>query len=120
MDKKYRIGIVGTGFGVSSHLPALLAHPRFDVVALASPTSAAKIAQERGIPHSFKSCEEMLAGCELDAVTIASPPFTHHADVLASLAAQKHVMCEKPFALNVRQAEEMVAAAQKAGTACGV
>ena len=120
MDKTYRIGIVGAGFGVSSHLPALVAHPRFEVVALASPSSAAKIAQERNIPHAFASCEEMLAGCELDAVTIAGPPFTHHRDVLASLAAGKHVMCEKPFALNVREAEEMVAAAHKAGTACGI
>ncbi|MHB8194523.1 MAG: Gfo/Idh/MocA family oxidoreductase, partial [Vulcanimicrobiaceae bacterium] len=42
-----RIGIVGAGFGVSSHLPALLAHPRFDVVALASPHSAAQIAADR-------------------------------------------------------------------------
>ncbi|MEO6834755.1 MAG: Gfo/Idh/MocA family oxidoreductase, partial [Candidatus Tumulicola sp.] len=81
----YRIGIVGAGFGVSSHLPALLAHPRFDVVALASPSSAARIAAERGIPNAFASCAEMLAGCKLDAVTIASPPHAHSRDVLAAL-----------------------------------
>jgi predicted dehydrogenase len=117
---KIRIGIVGAGFGVYGHLPALVAHPRFDVVAIASPSSAAKIAKERNTPHAFASCDEMLAGCELDAVAITSPPFTHHHDVLASLGAGKHVMCEKPFALNVAQAEEMLAASKRVAVACGV
>jgi predicted dehydrogenase len=118
--KTFRIGIVGAGFGVSSHLPALLAHPRFDVVALASPSSAARIAAERSIPHAFRSCVEMLAGCDLDAVTVASPPHAHVHDVLAALSAGKHVVCEKPFALNVDAAAKMVAASESAGTACGV
>lgn len=116
----YRIGIVGAGFGVTAHLPALLAHPRFEVVALASPSSASRIARERDIPASFPSCEAMLAGCELDAVTVASPPFAHERDVLDSLAARKHVICEKPFALSVESAQTLVAASEQAGTACGV
>lgn len=116
----FRIGIVGAGFGVSAHLPALQAHPRFDVVALASPSTAAQIARERSVPHAFASCQAMLAGCDLDAVTVASPPFTHREDVLASLAAHKHVLCEKPFALDVAGARHMVEAAEVAGTACGL
>jgi predicted dehydrogenase len=116
----YRIGISGAGFGVKAHLPALLAHPRFEVVALASPSSAAAIAKERGIAHAFENTRAMLEGCELDVVTIAAPPFTHRDDVLAALDAGKHVMCEKPFALNVEEAEEMVAASRDAGTACAI
>jgi predicted dehydrogenase len=118
--ERYRIGIVGAGFGAIAHLPALLAHPRFEVVALASPSSAARIARERGVPHAFGSAAAMLAGCALDAVTVASPPFAHRDDVLASLAAGKHVICEKPFALDVAGARAMVDAASAAGTACGV
>jgi predicted dehydrogenase len=118
--KTYRIGISGAGFGVKAHLPALLANKRFEVVALASPSSAKAIAAERKIPHAFSSAQEMIAGCELDAITIASPPFTHRDAVLAALDAGLHVMCEKPFALNVEEAEEMVAASRDAGTACGV
>ncbi len=118
--KTYRIGISGTGFGVKAHLPALIAHPRFEVVALASPFRAEAIAKERSIPHAFRSAREMIEGCELDAVTVASPPFAHRDDVLAALDASKHVLCEKPFALNVEEAEEMVAAARDAGTACGI
>jgi predicted dehydrogenase len=62
----------------------------------------------------------MLAGVELDAVTIASPPFAHKEDVLAALDARKHVVCEKPFATILTDAEAMLAAAEAAGTACGV
>ena len=118
--KTYRVGIVGSGFGVKVHLPAFAAHPRFEVVALASPNRAAEVAIERGIPHAFRSCAEMLAGCELDAVSIAAPPFTHYNDVLAASAARKHILCEKPFALSVAQAEAMRDAGRAAGTACGV
>ncbi|MBV8530490.1 MAG: Gfo/Idh/MocA family oxidoreductase, partial [Candidatus Eremiobacteraeota bacterium] len=102
--KTYRIGIVGAGFGVTGHLPALVNHPRFEVVALASPSSASKIAAQERIPHAFRSCVEMLAGCRLDGVTVASPPFAHRDDVLAALAAGKHVICEKPFALRLKDA----------------
>lgn len=118
--KTYRAGISGAGFGVHSHLPALIAHPRFEVVAIASPSSAAAVAAERKIPHAFTSAREMIAGCELDVVVVASPPFAHRDDVLAALDAGKHVMCEKPFALNIEEAEEMVAAARDAGTACAL
>lgn len=116
----YKVGITGTGFGVRAHLPAFTAHPEFEVVALASPHNAARVAKERGVPHAFSSCEEMLRGCEIDVVSVAGPPFTHHADVLAALAADKHVICEKPFALNVEQAESMLDAAKRAGTATAV
>jgi predicted dehydrogenase len=118
--KKYRIGIVGAGFGVHAHLPALLAHPRFEVVALASPHNAQRIAKERGIAHGFRSCAEMLEGGELDAVTLASPPFAHKDDVLAAVGTGKHVVCEKPFATSVADAQAMVDAAEKAGIAGGV
>ena len=118
--KRYRIGIVGAGFGTSAHLPALLANPRFEVVALASPSTAERIAAERGIAHAFRSCREMLVGCELDAVTVASPPFAHHEDVVAALDAGKNVLCEKPFETSVALAEDLVERSKRAGTACGI
>ena len=120
MTQMYRVGIVGSGFGVRSHLPTLTAHPRFEVLALASPNNATRVAAERGVPHAFKSAAEMVAGVKLDAIVVASPPFTHRDDVIAGLGAGLHVLCEKPFALNVAQAQEMVDAAKRAGTACGV
>ncbi len=117
---RYKVGIVGAGFGVRAHLPAFAAHPSFEVVALASPHNALRIAQERGIPHAFTGISELLAGCAVDVVSIASPPFAHHGGVLAALRARKHVICDKPFALDVGQAQEMLAAAEQAGTATAV
>jgi predicted dehydrogenase len=117
---KLRVGIVGAGFGGSAHAPAFALHPRFEVAAIASPSSAARVARERKIPHAFESVEAMLAGAELDVVSVASPPFDHHRSVLAALRAGKHVLCEKPFALTLAQAEEMAAAAERAGTACAL
>jgi predicted dehydrogenase len=117
--KSYKIGIVGAGFGVRAHLPALSSHPRFEVVALASPASAQDVARRSNL-QAFSSCREMLAGCELDAVTVASPPFAHCADALTALRAGKHVICEKPFALRLADAERMLEAERSAGTACGV
>lgn len=118
--KTYRVGIVGSGFGANAHLPAFNAHDRFEPVALASPRSAQRIAAERKVPHAFPSLAAMLAGTELDVVSIAAPPFTHHDDVLAALAAGKHVIVEKPFALNVAEAEAMARAAERAGVATAV
>jgi predicted dehydrogenase len=117
--KPYKIGIVGAGFGVRVHLPALRNHPRFEVVAIASPSSAAHVARAEKI-QAFGSCAEMVAGIELDAVAVASPPFAHRDDVLAALAQYKHVVCEKPFALRVADAQSMLDAQRSAGTACGV
>jgi predicted dehydrogenase len=118
--KRYKIGIVGAGFGVRVHLPALRNHPRFEVVALASPSSATHAARAENIAHAFRSCAEMVEGIDLDAVTVASPPFAHRDDVLAALTHRKHVICEKPFALRVADAKEMLDGRRLAGTACGV
>ena len=115
-----RVGIVGSGFGGTIHVPSFQLHPRFEVVAIASPSRADAIARERRVPHAFASAEAMLAGVELDVVSVASPPFDHHRSVLAALTAGKHVLCEKPFALTVAEAEEMSAAAVRAGTACAL
>jgi predicted dehydrogenase len=116
----YKVGIVGSGFGGSVHAPAFTLHPEFEVVAIASPANAERVARERNIPHAFASLEAMLRETDIDVVSVASPPFDHHGSVLRALAAGKHVLCEKPFALNVAQAEELVAASQRAGTACAL
>ncbi len=115
-----KVGVVGSGFGATVHVPAFRAQGRFDVVALASPNRSEAIARERNIPRAFATTEQMLDGVELDVVAVASPPFDHVPSVLASLARGKHVLCEKPFALNVADAETMLAASERAGTVCAV
>lgn len=115
-----RVCVVGSGFGAKVHVPALRAQGSFEVVALVSPRNAAHIAKERDVPHAFATLDEMFAAVDVDMVSVASPPFAHHDAVLASLARGKHVLCEKPFALNVAAAEEMLAASERAGTVCAI
>lgn len=114
---KYRVGIVGSGFGGNVHAPAYTLHPKFDVVAIASPNRAEAVAAERKIPHAFPSVEAMLAqmGDAIDLVSVATPPADHHRSVMAAIAAGKNVLCEKPFGLRLSEAEEMAAAAERAG-----
>ncbi len=118
----YRVGIVGSGFGGTVHAPAYTLHPLFEPVAIASPNRAQAIADERKIPHAFASLEAMLdaLGDELDVISISTPPFDHHASVLRAIAAKKHVLCEKPLGIRLRDVEEMTAAAESAGIANAV
>ncbi|MBV8152271.1 MAG: Gfo/Idh/MocA family oxidoreductase, partial [Candidatus Eremiobacteraeota bacterium] len=120
MAAKIRVGIVGSGFGGIVHAPALAAHDRFELVAIASPNRAGEIARQRKIPHAFDSVEAMLDGVALDAVTISPPPFAHRDAAVSALARGKHVLCEKPLARTVAEGEEIVAAARRAQTACGI
>jgi len=118
--KKLRVGIVGSSFGGLVHAPSFTAQGSFEVVALASPRRADEVAKARKIPHAFASLDAMLAGVELDVLSIASPPFAHREQVLAGLARGLHILCEKPFAMNVAQAQEMLDASARAGTVCAL
>jgi len=72
-------------------------------------------AKKNGI-HAFASREELLADERIQLVTVATPNDVHKEIVIAALEAGKNVICEKPCALSTADLEEMIAAAQKAGT----
>ncbi len=66
------------------------------------------------------SYEDVLADKSVDAVVLATPHTRHRSQVEAAVAAGKHVLCEKPFALTVDDANAAIAACRKAGVALGV
>ena len=72
-------------------------------------------AQQTGIPRAYDRLDLMLSDPEVDGVYVASTNDRHHAEVLAVAAAGKHVLCEKPLAMTMDQAREMVAACRSAG-----
>ncbi len=111
-----RVGVIGTGFGAQVQIPAFLAHPRVQVVAVASgtPGKARQVASRFEIPHAFDDARQMLAEIELDLVSITSPPDTHHPLSLAAFTRGRHVLCEKPIALSAGQAHEMLEGAVRA------
>src|SRR5262245_37608614 len=112
-----RVGIIGTGWGASVQAPAFRCVAGAELVAITSGRleRAQAVAQEHGIPQAFDDYREMLDKANLDLVSIVTPPYLHHEMTLAAIAAGAHVICEKPFALDVRQASEMVEAAERAG-----
>lgn len=108
--------VVGTGFGCRVHVPALRA-AGFEVVALVGRDAgrSARRAERSGVGHSFVSLADALALPGVDAVTIATPPWTHAAIAIEAARAGKHVLCEKPFALDAGEAAAMLDAAERAG-----
>jgi predicted dehydrogenase len=112
-----RVGVVGTGFGSSVHVPAFTASPDFEVVAVVSghPENAERVAREHAIAWSGDDYRAMLGEVELDVVSIATPGGLHHEMVLAAAEAGRHILCEKPFTTSLGRANEMLDAVRTAG-----
>lgn len=116
---RLRIGVVGTGFGTATQIPGFQAYPRAEVVAVLSAREqrAREAAEKFNIPHAYADFDQFLQQDGMDAVSITSPPPTHYPMTMAALRAGKHVLCEKPFAMDQLEAEEMLAEAQRTGLA---
>ncbi|MET7403227.1 Gfo/Idh/MocA family oxidoreductase [Dactylosporangium sp. NPDC005572] len=108
--------VVGTGFGLRVHVPALRA-AGFEVAALVGRDAerTARRAARVGVPAGFATLAAALEATGAEVVTIATPPDTHAELAGLAVAAGRHVICEKPLALSVEQAEAMVKAADAAG-----
>ena len=113
--KKTRVGIIGAGGMATYHIPGFR-KAGADVVAVAdlSLAAAERCAKRFSVPHVYASADEMIAKEGLDAVSVITPNFVHASYVLKALKAGLHVYCEKPPALNAREAIAMATAAAKA------
>jgi len=110
--KKIRYGIAGFGrFAEKAIAPAIQASANSELVALQkrSLSEARAKAAGHGIPLAFDSVSDMVAHPGVDAVFLASANSCHHPETLQAARAGKHVLVEKPMAMNVREAEEMIA-----------
>lgn len=114
--QKIKIGVVGTGFIGPAHIEALRRLPNVEVVALCevnielATTMAAKLGIER--PCTF---DQLLAMEDITSVHICTPNFLHYSQSKAALLAGKHVVCEKPLAKDLHEAEELVKIAKDSG-----
>ncbi|HEY7087781.1 MAG TPA: Gfo/Idh/MocA family oxidoreductase [Tepidisphaeraceae bacterium] len=117
MAEPLRWGIMGTGNIARQFTAGLASSRRTRVVAAGSRTqaSAAAFAQQFGLSSAHSSYDALLADRQVDAVYLSLPNSMHHEWTLKSLRAGKHVLCEKPFATNVAQSQEMFDVAQKMG-----
>jgi predicted dehydrogenase len=108
--------VVGTGFGCRIHVPAMRA-AGFDVVGLVG-TDAERTkrrAEANGVPQAFVDLDEAIARTGAKVVTIATPPHTHAPLAMTAIARGCHVICEKPFAMDVPEALTMLEAAERTG-----
>jgi predicted dehydrogenase len=108
--------VVGTGFGLFTHVRALR-DAGFEVRAIVGRNRerTAQRAAPLAIPLASDNLKEVLAeDPAIQLVTVATPPHAHFTPVMQAIAAGRHVMCEKPFARDLAQAREMLAAAEKA------
>ena len=105
---KRRVGIVGIGFGTDVHAPGFQSEG-WEVAALCSRNRAKlqKAATAAGVADIHTDPLEMIGRDDLDAIAISTPPGAHHPLAMAALKAGKHVLCEKPFALDAKQAAQM-------------
>ncbi|MGI8891310.1 MAG: Gfo/Idh/MocA family protein [Chthoniobacterales bacterium] len=116
-NRKLRIGIIGAGEIVRRrHLPALERNPDVEVVAICNSTyeSAEKFCEEN-VPHAtpMQNWAELLGMQDLDIVWIGTPPYMHSAVTVSALEAGKHVFCQARMAMDLPEAEEMLAAARR-------
>jgi predicted dehydrogenase len=108
-------GIAATG-GIARRFATGLAETDdAQTVAVASRTveQANAFGAEFDIPHRHASYEDLAADPDVEIVYVASPHSRHEADTLLFLEAGKHVLCEKPFALNEKQARRMIDSARE-------
>jgi predicted dehydrogenase len=112
-----RWGAVGTGWIVRKFTEALHAHTtqRIRAVAARSPARTAAFAAEYGIDRAHHSVEALVADPGVDVVYVGTPHSSHREVALRAIAAGKHVLVEKPFALSAREGAEIAEAARAGG-----
>ena len=99
------IGILGPGFiATRAILPALQRIPQARVLAVASRDSerSHQVSKQFGIERAYNDYQALLDDTDVDAVYIVLPNYLHHPWTLRAAEAGKHVLCEKPLAMNVK------------------
>jgi len=116
-NRKLRVGIVGAGEIVRTrHLPALKKHPEVEIVAVSNSTyeSSQRFCEEN-VPEALpmQNWADLLGLPDIDIVWIGTPPYLHSAVTLSALEAGKHVFCQARMAMDLAEAEEMLATSRR-------
>jgi predicted dehydrogenase len=114
-QSRLRVGVIGCGYWGSKHVRALLSLESVAKVAVIEPNDERSAAIARTFPgiETYRTLDAAIT--HIDAVVIATPPSTHAPLALQAIAQGKHVMVEKPLALNTTEGRAMVDAAHAAG-----
>lgn len=117
MSKRIKWGILSTArIGVEQVIPAIQRSRNGEVYAIASSSGKAEnITEQLNIPKAFDTYEELLQDVDIDAVYIPLPNHLHYEWTIKAARAKKHVLCEKPAALNANDVEEMISVCRENG-----
>ncbi len=117
MNKKVGIGIIGTGFAKKVQIPCFLECENAKVVSVASGhlENAEKTAKEFSIEHFTNNWRETVERADVDLICITTPPDTHFEMTIRAIENGKHILCEKPMAMNFAEAREMTEKAKEKG-----
>ena len=115
-------GIIGGGMIGPYHAEAIRMIPEAKLVAVATSRedTARRFAEKVQVDSWYTDYRELLKRDDIQVVNICTPPYLHEEMVLAAAEAGKHVLVEKPIAINLRQADTMIDACEKAGVKLGV
>ena len=118
MDKKLKVGIIGTGrigkvhtMSITNQIPQVEIKGVTDIYL----DQAREWAVQTGIKTVYNDYKELIADPEIDAVLVCSSTDTHADIAIAAANAGKHVFCEKPVDLSIEKVEAVIEAAKKAG-----
>lgn len=107
-----KAGIVGSRFAAGLHAEAYWRSSRAEIVAAAAVDNLEPFCQKYNIPYSYKDYREMLKRNDIDLVSICVPNFLHREVAVAAMQSGKHVICEKPLATKLEDAQMMLKAAE--------
>ncbi|NMB70988.1 MAG: Gfo/Idh/MocA family oxidoreductase [Bacteroidales bacterium] len=110
--KKYNIGIIGAGMIAEKHIQAFRKTGRAEIIWVARQDKSrlTEFTSRYNIQHGTADYHELLADPDVEAVVITSPPYLHRNMFIDSLKAGKHILLEKPAAINRKQLHEMLEA----------
>lgn len=120
-EKKIGIAIIGTGFISQVHIKALsgLSDVYIRAIYGRDEKKAAMAAESSGIPRSYSDYDRLLADPTINVVVLGLPNYQHAAFALKAFESGKHVICEKPLAVNLEDAAAMVRASTRAKLVLG-
>ena len=116
------VAVAGSGFIGPVHVEALRRLENVHVTGVlgSSPERSEQARRALGLPRAYASLDELLADPEAQSVHLALPNVLHYEYSLRALEAGKHVMCEKPLAMNAQESAALVEAARASGLEAGV
>jgi predicted dehydrogenase len=118
MAENLRVGLLGLGaIAQVVHLPVLYSLEGVTLAGVCDVdrSKATAIAGRFGNPRVYRTDDEVFNDPELDALVICTPNYLHHTQAIAALEAGKHVLVEKPLAINAEDAEQVLAVAERTG-----